>query len=103
MRPAGDLERDREPVAADQPLAVVDDRVRGLFQIERAVNLVREPLELVPEPLLRHHLPHLAVLQIGRRQVAQVAHEPQRALLLGRPPGGVHQDLEQARRPACPP
>ena len=95
-RPAGDLERDREPVAADQPLAVVDDRVGGLFQVERAVDLVGEPLELVPEPLLRHHLPHLAVLQIGRRQVAQVADKPKRALLLRGPPRGVHQDLEQA-------
>ena len=60
------------------------------------MDLVGEPFELVPEPLLRHHLPHLAVLQIGRRQVAQVADKPQRALLLGRPPGRVHQDLEQA-------
>ncbi len=95
-RPAGNLERDRKPVAADQTLAVVDDRVRSLFEIERSVDLVREPLKLVPQPLLRHHLPHLAVLQIGCRQVAEVADEPERALLLRRPPGGIHQDLEQA-------
>ena len=60
------------------------------------MDLVREALELVPEPLLRHHLPHLPVLQIGGRQVAQVADEPERALLLGRPPRGIHEDLEQA-------
>ena len=95
VRPAI-LSATREPVAADQPLAVVDHGVGGLLQVERAVDLVGEPLELVPEPLLRHHLPHLAVLEIGRRQVAQVADEPQRALLLGGPPGGIHQDLEQA-------
>ena len=93
--PAGDLHRHAEPVAAHQPLAVVDHRIGGLLQVERAVDLVREALELVPEPLLRHHLPHLAVLQVGRRQVAQVADEPERALLLRRPPGRVHQDLEQ--------
>ena len=95
IRPA-DLEGDAQAVAADQPLAVVDDRVGGLLQVERAVDLVGEALELVPEPLLRHHLPHLAVLEIGAGQVAEVADEPERALLLGRPAGRIHQDLEQA-------
>ena len=60
------------------------------------MDLVREPFELVPEPLLRHHLPHLAVLEVGRRQVAEVADEPERALLRRRPPVRVHQDLDQA-------
>ena len=71
MHPAADLHGDAQAVAADQPLAVVGDGVGGLLQVERGVDLVREPLELVPEPLLRHHLPHLAVLEVlcrpGRR------------------------------------
>ena len=94
--PAGDLESHAQAVAADQPLAVVDDRVGGLLEVERAVDLVGEPLELVPEPLLRHHLPHLPVLEVVAGQVAKVADEPERALLLGGPPGRVHEDLKQA-------
>ena len=63
--PAADFQGHGKSVAAHQPLAVIDHGICGLFQVERAVNLVREPLELVPEPLLRHHLPHLAILEIG--------------------------------------
>ena len=98
--PAADLHGHAQAVAADQPLAVVGDRVGRLLQVERAVDLVGEPLELVPEPLLRHHLPHLAVLEVVAGQVAEVADEPQRALLRA-PPGGSGSIRISSRPTTC--
>ena len=101
--PAADLQGHAQPVAADEPLAVVGDGVGRLLQVERAVDLVGEPFELVPEPLLRHHLPHLAVLQVAARQVAEVADEPQRALLRSPRGGSGPSGSRPGRRPACRP
>ena len=94
--PAAELHGDAQAVAPDQPLAVVGDRVGGLLQVERAVDLMREPFQLVPEPLLRHHLSHLPVLEVRPRQVAEIADEPERALLRRRATVRVHHDFDQA-------
>ena len=92
---AADLHGHAQAVAADELLAVVGHRVGGLAQIQRVVDRVGEVLQLPPQLLLRHHLPHLAVLEVLRRQVAQVRHEPQRRFLRGRLAGRVHEDLDQ--------
>jgi len=78
---AGQLERNAQAVTTHEALC-------RHWQTEYAVSLrssepwigVREALELVPEPpACDNHLPHLAILEVLARQVAQVAHEPQRA------------------------
>ena len=93
---AADFDSHTDPVAADQAFAFVGDGECGFGQAERAVNSVRKAFKLIPKPLLRHDLPHLAILQVLSGQVGQVSDKPECAFLLDGFPVRIHQDFDQA-------
>src|SRR6516165_9315539 len=59
-----------QPIAADQPAPIVDDRIGHAVEFEASVNLRRESLKLSPKRSAIAEFAQLAIAAVFRRQVA---------------------------------
>lgn len=89
--------RHADPVALDQPPALVGDGVGGLAGVERGVDHAREILQLGPEHLPGRKMPQLVAFQEIAGQFAHLREEPEIALLRGRPGIGSLENFDQAK------
>ena len=89
---------DADPIAADQPPCLVDDRERGLGRFQAGVSRARKILQLVPQRLPIRELTQLARAEEVTHQLAHLHQEFQVAALRTHVAAGPLKDLDQALR-----